>query len=99
MLVCHDVDAATTRLLRTRSPIFDVEHLQLFSKRTASRLLSDAGLRVVTVRHFANRYPLGYWLRLAPVPDLLRRALASLGSVPLTLPAGNLLAVGVRPRG
>jgi len=62
-------------------------------------LLEQAGFQAVEIRRFRSRYPLRYWLRLAP---LGRRATlrlvaglnrAGLGAVPVTLPAGNLAAV------
>ncbi len=101
-VVCHDRRAPLNRLLGRRSPIYDVEHLQLFCRRSLEALLERAGFRDVQVRRFRNRYPLRYWLRLAP---LGRRAKAGLiaalerlriGSLPLTLPVGNLVAVGWR---
>ena len=51
-----------------------------------------------------NRYPARYWARLAPLPAPLkawaRTLLAGgLGSFGMTLPAGNLAAVGFRPGG
>jgi SAM-dependent methyltransferase len=99
-VVCHDRRAPLNRVLGRRSPIYDVEHLQLFGRRSLQVLLERAGFRDVDIQRFSNRYPLRYWLRLAP---LRRRAKlrviaaldrARLGSIPISLPAGNLAAVG-----
>lgn len=101
-IVCHDRRAAVNRLLGLRSPIVDVEHQQLFSPASVTRLLRGAGLVDVGHRTIRNRYPLRYWARLAPLPrrasELVERGLdrAGLGDRPLSLPVGNLLAWGRR---
>jgi SAM-dependent methyltransferase len=101
MLICHNAAAFSARLMGGRSPIYDVEHLQLFDRTSIRALLSQAGLTDVTVSSLSNAYPVSYWVRLAPLPvkeriqALLQRS--SLGDRLLRLPAGNMLAVGVRP--
>lgn len=102
LVVCHDESAAINRLMGTRSPIYDVEHLQLFSPRTLAALLERAGYHDVSVRRFANRYPLRYWLRLTPIGRRPKQRLIlaldrlGLGRLPLTLPVGNLVACARR---
>jgi hypothetical protein len=102
MIVCHDRRAPLNRLLGMRSPIIDIEHLQLFSQASARSLLERAGFEGVEVRRIANRYPLHYWLKLAPLPRRLKGALVggarrgSLRSLSLSLPVGNLSVTGFR---
>ena len=66
-------------------------------------MLARGGFERIEVRTLVNRYPLGYWLRLAPGPSILKNAVQTalarthLDDVPLSLPAGNLVAVGYRP--
>jgi SAM-dependent methyltransferase len=101
-VVCHDRRAAVNRALGLRSPIVDVEHLQIFSPRSVEELLRRADLRQLGRRPIRNRYPIRYWARLSPLPDgpqrLLETALdrSGLASRALTLPVGNLLAWGSR---
>ena len=47
-IVCHNRRAVLARLLGRRSPIIDVEHLQLFSPRSVRVLLTRAGFRAST---------------------------------------------------
>src|SRR5262249_32368211 len=68
LLVCHDRGAWSARLLGRRSPIYDIEHLQLFDRANLRGLLERSGLERIEVRGLVNRYPLGYWLRLARAP-------------------------------
>ena len=76
--------------------------LQL-SPRSIRRLLEVSGFERIEASRLANRYPLGYWLRLAPVPKRARNALHSalstvrLTDMPLRVSAGNLVAVGYKP--
>ena len=103
MIVCHDWQAPLNRLMGRSSPIFDIEHLQLLSRRGGERLLEEAGFADVGVRRFANRYPVAYWARIAPLPERLKeRSLrlletTGLGRLQLPVRAGNLLAHGRRP--
>ena len=101
-LVGHNRRALSARLLGTKSPIFDIEHLQLFSPESFRRLLTTAGLTSASVFPFWNRYPVSYWTRMFPFPPGLKRVLLKslsatrIGRVTLPLPAGNLVAIGFK---
>jgi len=101
-VVVHNWRAAPNRLLGMRSPIIDVEHLQLYSPRSVRSQLERAGLASVELQPIVNTYPLRYWVRLAPVPRRLRPPLegflsrSGLARWRVSLPAGNLLAVGFK---
>jgi hypothetical protein len=103
LIACHDRRALTARVLRQRSPIFDIEHVQLFSPRSMRALLGAVGLERVDVRPLRNRYPLRYWLQLAPLPESVKAPLRRLLSTgrfidrPVSLGVGNLVAVGYKP--
>ena len=102
MIVCHDRRAPLNRALGERSPIMDIEHLQLFSQASVRALLERTGFGDIRVQRFTNRYPLHYWLKLAPVPSRVKQALVAgarrgpLRSLSLSLPVGNLVATGFR---
>jgi SAM-dependent methyltransferase len=99
-VVTHDWKGALNRLLGSRSPIMDIEHLQLFNPRALRTLLLGCGFQQISVTAFSNRYPLRYWLRLLPLPAGIKRFLnrrlwrADLFAMPISLPVGNVLAVG-----
>jgi len=103
-IVCHNRRAASAKLLGRHSPIFDIEHLQLFSPRSLRQLLGESGFTNVSVRPVLNSYPIRYWARLAPIPTgvkaRVQEALCGrLGSLRLILPAGNVAAWGFRRGG
>ena len=101
-LIGHNRRALSAKLLGFRSPIFDIEHLQLFSPTSFSRMLERAGFRQVEVRPFLNAYPISYWSRLLPFPKRVKQALLTIldrtraGEILIPLPAGNLVAVAYK---
>ncbi|MBI5792164.1 MAG: class I SAM-dependent methyltransferase [Rhodocyclales bacterium] len=98
----HDFRAWPARLLGERSPIYDLEHLQLFSRRSLTYLYATAGFGDVVVRPLRNTYPLSYWAKLMPLPVRFKRVLLNrltgshIGQWRLSGRMGNLIAFGTR---
>ena len=98
LLIGHNRRALSAKLLGRKSPIYDIEHLQLFSPESLRRLLEIAGFSHVRLMTVFNRYPLQYWARLFPLPRSAKqptlRLLESLGigRLVIPLPAGNIAA-------
>jgi SAM-dependent methyltransferase len=105
LCVVHNRLSLSARLLGRRSPIFDIEHLQLFSHASIRRLLESAGFRDIRTSVVVNCYPITYWMRLFPFPRPMKsvaiRLAAALGGNRLLvpLPAGNVAAMGFKPAG
>jgi SAM-dependent methyltransferase len=103
VIVVHNRNALSAKILGFKSPIFDIEHLQLFNPETARSLFERAGYRNIRVSALYNRYPLSYWLKLLPFPEGIKSGflrtieISGLGRVPISLPAGNLVCVGYAP--
>ena len=101
-LVCHNRRALSARVLGRRSPIFDIEHLQLFSPRSLKYALEEAGFARVELHTVVNRYPLHYWLKLFPMPPGFKKQLlgrlktTALGGLRIKLAAGNFAAIGYK---
>lgn len=102
-VVVHNWRAPLNRLLGLRSPIIDVEHLQLYSPQSVRTLLARAGFGSIDSKSIKNAYPARYWLRLTPLPSGFKaRICAVLDRVGLAdrqvpLRVGNMLAVGFKP--
>jgi SAM-dependent methyltransferase len=101
MMVSHDYRHPLMRLLGRRAPIIDIEHLQVFSRASLAFALDRAGFAEARIAPFANRYPLHYWVRLSPLPRLLKRPLhgwlrrgaaGGLGGMTLRASVGNMIA-------
>lgn len=103
-VVVHDWRAPLNRLLGLRSPIIDVEHLQLFSPKALRELLQRAGFEHIRLHPIRNAYPLRYWLRLTPLPASIKRWLLNLlehvrlADKRVSLNVGNMLAVAAKRR-
>jgi SAM-dependent methyltransferase len=101
-VISHNRRSVSAKLLGMKSPIYDIEHLQLFSPRSAQYLLAQAGFSEVDVRIVRNTYPLSYWLKLLPLPIAVKRGCISaatrsaIGNLPLSVPAGNMAVVGYK---
>lgn len=101
--VTHDRRAWLNRLLGRRSPIVDIEHMQLFSATSAQGLLRHHGYTSVAGTSFRNSYRPSYWLRLVPMPDGLKRVLTRglrgswLDRRRLSVNVGNYMSWGFKP--
>jgi SAM-dependent methyltransferase len=102
VFIAHNYRGLLNRMLGRRSPIVDIEHLQLFSPASVHRLLEEAGFSDIEVRSFWNQYPLRYWLRLLPVGAGVKNGLAGflekigLGGLAVSANVGNMLSIGYR---
>jgi SAM-dependent methyltransferase len=101
-LVVHNRRGLLNRVLGLRSPIMDIEHLQLFSPESMTKLLKRTGFTDIRILPFANRYPLRYWVRLLPISVLIKEKLLSVlknmevASLPVSMRVGNMLAIGMK---
>lgn len=97
-IVCHDRLSFVNRVLRTKSPIFDIEHQQIFTKKGIVHLFERMNMEVEYCSSFKNSYSLRYWLRLLPIPMLVRNLLNLLPSLilrnKLSLNVGNIIIIG-----
>ena len=101
VIIAHNRDSFVNQLLGFFSPIYDIEHLQIYSPASIKRLLAQAGAVKVTTSSITNTYPLSYWVRLAPLPQRLKKWAENnhfCRSTMITLPVGNMLAVGHAPQ-
>jgi len=103
VVVTHDYRSWVNRLLGSKSPIIDIEHLQLFSRKSTKHLFEACGYSNVQCNSFSNRYRVSYWARLLPMPKYLKEItgkLLSVGhfrNVRLSLNVGNLVCYGFKP--
>jgi SAM-dependent methyltransferase len=98
----HNRRDLVNRLLGRKSPILDIEHLQLFSPKSARALFERAGFLNVEVHQIVNCYPLQYWTKLLPLPKSIKvGCLAALkrtgiGRLPLPMAVGNIAVIGYK---
>ena len=101
--VTHNRRAWLNRILGRRSPIIDIEHMQLFSPESATGLLRRNGFVDVGSASFSNRYRPSYWLRLLPISRSVKAWLTQrlrgswLDNGRVTLNVGNFMSWGSKP--
>lgn len=96
----HDVDSISAIVLGERSPIIDIEHIYLFSKKTI-RMLFEKNIFVVRrVYNPLNTLSISHLIHLSPIPKMVKTLLQSfkrLGSLSVTLPLGNVCIIAQKP--
>lgn len=104
LTVTHNYRSLVNRLLGRRSPIVDIEHIQIFSKKTIRDLFTRAGFVNVSAESFVNGYSLRYWSRLSPLPSRIKYFLGELFSkavfsrIRIMINVGNTLTYGLKDR-
>jgi len=97
-IVCHDRLSFVNRILQTKSPIFDIEHQQIFTKKGITLLFERMDMEVEYCNSFKNSYSLRYWIRLLPIPKPIRAVINYAPSFMLRrkvfLNVGNIIIVG-----
>ena len=102
--VTHDYRGWLNRTLGARSPIVDVEHMQLFSARSSRALLTSRGFESVDAKAFSNAYRPSYWMRLVPMPNGAKQKLISavkgtpLDAYRIPVNVGNTMSWGFKPK-
>ncbi len=99
LILNHNINALSARLLGERSPIIDLEHTYLYSPTTLARLAGDQGFSTLETGAVLNEYTLHYLTRLVPFPGFLKHPLLTLlratplGRLPVSVPLGNLYLI------
>lgn len=103
VVAVHNSRSWSANLMKSRSPIVDVEHTYLFDKDTVRKLFERAGLVEIRVGTYWNKYSLAYLIHLLPIskhiklPVLSGRLGRVLRSVKVSVPLGNMWASGKKP--
>lgn len=93
--VTHNYRSLVNRILGSKSPIIDIEHMQLFSNESILELMKVTGFVNVSNKSFKNKYQVLYWIKLLPLPSaikhLMRRilVLCKLNKLKLSINVGN----------
>ena len=95
-IVCHDRKSLLAKLMGRKSPIFDIEHLQLFCPESVRNLLEKIGFKEINTFKIVNSYNISYWVKLLPIPKMIKSCLlrfcnfTHLNKIKLPFPVGNM---------
>jgi SAM-dependent methyltransferase len=103
LVLNHNIEAVSARLLKERSPIIDIEHTYLYSPATIARIFTAHGFQIRRVGSVTNNYTFYYLARLTPFPASLKQSLLALlkgnpiGRLRVKVPLGNLYLIAQKP--
>lgn len=94
LLMNHDVNALSARILGEKSPIFDIEHTYLYSQATITQILKKNRFTIEKIYDPPSLFQLRYLARLLPLKNSLKTVINnskhSLFNINISLHAGNL---------
>lgn len=97
--VVHDTNGLSVKLFGEKSPIFDIEHIYLFNKKTLKEIFARNKFKTVSVFNIINTYPLSYWLRMSGLSLLVKKigqkilSVTNLSKINLSLAGGNICII------
>lgn len=103
IVAIHNERSWSARLMGERSPIIDVEHTHLYTRKSGEALFKKVGFIDVRSGAYNNHYSLAYILHLIPISRSFRkRVLESpigtlLGKIKVVVPLGNMWVAGTKP--
>ena len=105
LILClnHNVEAISSRILKEKSPIIDIEHTYLYSSKTIKWIFENHGLHVLEVGSALNIIRLYSLLRLFPMSQRFKQKLLNfvdrtpLSQLRFSLPLGNLYIIAQKP--
>ena len=100
--IVHDTNGLSVKLFGEKSPIYDIEHIYLFNAKNLRKLFYKNGFYDLKTFNVKNTYPVNYWIKLLPLPSLIKTNILKLlnitkiGLLPISLNAGNVGIVGTK---
>ena len=100
VVVVHNYRSMINTALGRKSPIIDIEHMQLFSPSSINFLFSQAKYKDISAKSFTNTYSIIYWIRLIPLPNPIKKYLIRvltflrIGNLKVNINVGNIIVHG-----
>ena len=100
--ITHNYRSIVNRLMGEKSPIIDIEHMQIFSDKSIVNLMNKSNFENITNKSIKNRYRISYWIRLLPfnkqVKSILNKFIRILGlhKFRLKINVGNQITSGFK---
>jgi len=101
-IVVHDSGSIINKMLGSKSPIIDIEHLQLFNSSSLKYLFEEVGFKKITIKPLKNFYSIDYLIKLLPIPAIIKNPLINfliflrLNKISIPLKLGNIIAVAYK---
>lgn len=95
LIIVHNVKSLQAKILKSHSPIIDIEHPYLYSPHTLKLLFEKNNYQVLKTGSVINRYPINYLIHLLPLPTFVKKNLSVLEQK-ISLPLGNFFLIARR---
>jgi len=99
-LVTHDAGNILHKILKKKSPIIDIEHLQLFNKKSIKSALVRNGFKNIKIINIKNSYHLSYWITLLPISPKFKKLILSIikkyfliFDIKISINVGNIMTI------
>ena len=85
-----------------KSPIVDIEHFQIFNKKSIKYLLQSTNFDSIKIKSFKNTYPLSYWIKLLPISKIIKAKFLifikkkNYLNLNISINVGNIISIGSR---
>jgi 2-polyprenyl-3-methyl-5-hydroxy-6-metoxy-1,4-benzoquinol methylase len=99
ILVTHNSEHLLHKLLGKKSPIIDIQHLQLFSSKSIFHILNNNNFTNIEIFNLKNKYNLKYMVSLLPLPVKIKKIISKilsfmrLQNFKLRFDVGNIMIV------
>lgn len=99
VIVTHDTEGLSVKLFGEDSPIFDIEHIYLFNKKTLRKIFVRNSFKVIKVFNLVNSYSLSYWMQMSSFPNIVKKYtnfffnILGIGKRGISIPAGNIALI------
>lgn len=103
IVAVHNERSWSARLMGERSPIIDVEHTHLYTRKSGESLFQKIGFVEVKSGVYSNHYSLAYILHLIPISRAFRKKVLEspiglfLSKIKVIAPLGNMWVAGTKP--
>lgn len=94
--IVHNTNGLSVKLLKQKSPIFDIEHIYLFNNKNLKQIFEQNKFKNLLVFDIVNTYPASYWIKLFPLNNGIKKNIIKLLSAfklldpSISLSAGNI---------
>ena len=73
--ICHNERHFLAKILKENHPIINDEHVAVFNEKALNLIFKKNKFSDVKVRNLKNYYSLGYWLKMMPIPVIIKNLL------------------------
>ena len=73
--VCHNEKHFLAKILKEKHPIINDEHVAVFNEKALNLIFKKNNFLDIKVRNLKNYYSLSYWLKMMPIPIIIKNLL------------------------